>query len=111
MPSTRSTSSDNLRNQGINGLVLAPQDSKQMVPPVEQCVAKKIPVVVIDSGLDKDVLKENPDLIVKYVATNNYNGGQLAAEKLIAVLEKEGKKEPTVILFRYQPRFRKHRAT
>ncbi len=94
----------NLRNQGINGLVLAPQDSKQMVPAVEQCVEAEpsIPVVVIDSGLDQDVLKKKPDLIVKYVATNNYHGGQLAAEKLIAVLEKAGKTEPRVILFRYQ---------
>ncbi len=92
----------NLRNQGINGLVLAPQDSKQMVPAVEQCVEDNIPVVVIDSGLDKDVLKKQPDLIVKYVATDNYHGGQLAAEKLVGVLEKEGKTEPRLILFRYQ---------
>jgi ribose transport system substrate-binding protein len=92
-----------LRNMGINGLVLAPQDSKAMVPAVEQCVANKIPVVVIDSGLDEDVLKKQPDLIVKYVATNNYNGGWLAAEELVKVLEKDGKIEPRVILFRYQP--------
>src|SRR5262249_45088253 len=31
----------NLRNQGIHGLVLAPQDSKQMVPSVQQCVDQK----------------------------------------------------------------------
>jgi ribose transport system substrate-binding protein len=92
-----------MRNMGINGLVLAPQDSKAMVPSVEQCVANKIPVVVIDSGLDEDVLKKKPDLIVKYVATNNYNGGSMAAEELVKVLEKEGEKERRVILFRYQP--------
>lgn len=91
-----------LRNMGINGLVLAPQDSKAMVPAVQQCVANKVPVVVIDSGLDKDVLEKDPDLIVKYVATDNYHGGQMAAEELVKLLEKEGKTEPRVILFRYQ---------
>ena len=82
--------SRNLRNQGVNGLVLAPQDSKQMVPAVEQCVEDSIPVVVIDSGLDKDVLKKKPDLVVKYVATDNYHGGQLAAEKLVALANDRG---------------------
>ena len=92
-----------MRNMGINGLVLAPQDSKAMVPAVQQCVANKVPVVVIDSGLDEDVLKKEPDLIVKYVATNNFNGGWMAAEELVRVLDKEGKTEPRLILFRYQP--------
>jgi ribose transport system substrate-binding protein len=92
----------NLRNMGINGLVLAPQDSSAMVPVVRQCVANKVPVVVIDSGLDKDVLEKEPDLIVKYVATNNYHGGELAAEELVKVLKKDDKTEPRVILFRYQ---------
>ena len=116
-----------MRNQGINGLVLAPQDSKAMVPAVQECVEKKVPVVVIDSGLDASVLLDHPDfrtkevattnkdgqaievvhknetpLIVKYVATNNYHGGEVAAEELVKLLEKDGKTEPRVILFRYQ---------
>lgn len=90
-------------SQGIQGLVLAPQDSKAMVPSVEQCVANNIPVVVIDSGLDEAVLKEKPDLIVKYVATNNFNGGWQAAGELVKVLENEGKTQPRLVLFRYQP--------
>jgi len=89
-------------SMGINGLVLAPQDSVQMVKPVEQVVAKGIPVVIIDSGLDKDALAKNPDLIVKYVATDNYHGGQLAAERLLKVLNDAGAKEQKIVLFRYQ---------
>lgn len=90
-------------NMGIQGLVLAPQDSKQMVPPIERATARGVKVVIIDSGLDKEALKEQPNLIVKYVATNNFNGGRLAAEKLLARLAQEGKKEPRVVLFRYAP--------
>ena len=47
-------------SMGINGLVLAPQDSVQMVKPVQQVVDKNIPVVIIDSGLDKEALKRTP---------------------------------------------------
>jgi ribose transport system substrate-binding protein len=86
---------------GINGLVLAPQDSVQMVKPVQQVVAKNIPVVIIDSGLDKESLAKTPDLIVKYVATDNYHGGQLAAERLLKVLNDAGVKDQKIVLFRY----------
>ncbi|HEY7158093.1 MAG TPA: substrate-binding domain-containing protein [Gemmataceae bacterium] len=86
---------------GINGLVLAPQDSKRSFDCVKGVVEKGIPVVLIDSGLDPDKLKDNPNLIVKYVATNNYNGGRLAAKRLLEVLDKDGKTDPNLVLFRY----------
>jgi ribose transport system substrate-binding protein len=87
---------------GIQGLVLAPQN-KDMIPQVRETVQKGIPVVIIDSGLEKEELARDPDLIVKYVATNNYNGGKLAAQHLLDVLAKEGKSAPQLVLFRYAP--------
>jgi ribose transport system substrate-binding protein len=90
-------------NMGIHGLVLAPLHSKQMVDPVREVVGRKIPVVIIDSGLDPKVLASEPDLIVKYIATNNYKGGRRGAEYLLDVLAKEGKKAPRLVLFRYNP--------
>jgi ribose transport system substrate-binding protein len=90
-------------NMGIHALVLAPQHSQQMVPAVEEAVGRGIPVVVIDSGLDPEALKRKPDLIVKYVATDNYHGGQLAARALLDALAADGKKAPRLVLFRYQP--------
>jgi ribose transport system substrate-binding protein len=82
--------------RGIHGLVLAPQDSKAMVPVVKETVDRGVPVVIIDSGLD------DPSLYVKYVATDNKNGGRLAARRLLEVLEKEGKPAPKLVLLRYQ---------
>jgi len=91
------------RNIGrkVSGFVLAPQDSKQMVKPVELARADGIPTVIIDSNLDKDELAKDPGLTVKYVATDNYNGGKLAAEHLLRVLEQAGNLAPRVVLFRY----------
>src|SRR5262249_849896 len=89
----------------VDGIVLAPQHSKTMVAPVERAVERGVGVVIIDSGLDSEEMKANPWLIVKYVATDNYHGGWLAAERLLAVLEPElaQTKEDTanLILFRY----------
>src|SRR5262249_17530440 len=72
-------------SRGVSGLVLAPQHSKAMVPVVKETNERGIPVVIIDSGLDE------PDLYVKYVATNNENGGRMAARRLVEVLDKDGK--------------------
>jgi ribose transport system substrate-binding protein len=87
---------------GIHGLVLAPQDSRGMVQVVEQTVDKKIPVLIIDSGLDPEALKRRPDLQLQYVATDNYHGGELAAQRLVEILTRDGKAAPRVILMRYQ---------
>jgi ribose transport system substrate-binding protein len=94
---------DRMLAQRINGLVLAPQHSKQMIPPVERARDDDVPVVIIDSNLDRAALDKNPDLILKYVATDNYNGGRLAAQHLLKVLDREGRKDPNLILLRYAP--------
>ncbi|MFM7151163.1 MAG: substrate-binding domain-containing protein, partial [Gemmataceae bacterium] len=83
-------------SRGIQGLVLAPQDSKAMVPVVKETADRGIPVVIIDSGL------EDTSSIVKYVATDNYQGGRMAGRRLLEVLEKEGKNAPKLALLRYQ---------
>jgi ribose transport system substrate-binding protein len=75
---------------GVDGIVLAPLDARALVDPVEAAVAKGIPVVIFDSALESKK-------IVSYVATDNYNGGVLAARRLGEVLNGRGK----VILLRY----------
>lgn len=76
----------------VDGIVLAPLDSQALVRPVEDAVAAGIPVVIIDSGLESD----RP---ASYVATDNYHGGVLAAERLAELLHGQGK----IILLRYAP--------
>src|SRR5216683_7316102 len=83
--------------KGVSGIVLAPQHSETMVAPVERAVKEGIPVLIIDSGL------KNQEIIVQYVATNNYHGGELAGQHLLKVLADQGKPAPRLILFRYQP--------
>ena len=75
---------------GVDGIVLAPLDSHALVQPVEAAIAKGIPVVILDSGLETTKM-------VSFIATDNYHGGVLAAQRLGAVLKGQGK----VILLRY----------
>lgn len=80
---------------GASALVLAPQHSSTMTACVKRAADAGVPVVVIDSGLD------DPNYFVKYVATDNYNGGRLAGRHLVGELKRRGKDKPKLILFRY----------
>lgn len=71
-------------SQGVQGLVLAPLDRRALVRPVEEARKAGVPTVIIDSGLETDS-------IVSYVATDNYKGGTLAADRLGEVLSGKGK--------------------
>lgn len=75
---------------GVDGIVLAPVDAKALKAPVEEAIGKGIPVVIIDSALESDKT-------VSYVATDNYNGGVIAAQRLGELLGGKGK----IILMRY----------
>jgi ribose transport system substrate-binding protein len=76
----------------VDGIVLAPNHSEALVDVVAEANAESIPVVIFDSGLGK-----GPS-IVSYIATDNHKGGQLAAQTLIAAMNKQG----NVILLRYK---------
>jgi ribose transport system substrate-binding protein len=75
----------------VNGIVLAPLDSQALVAPVEAAARARVPVVIMDSAL-KSTRQ------ISYIATDNFRGGQMAAEHLGQLLEGKGK----VILLRYQ---------
>jgi len=77
-------------NRGVTGICLAPLDSKALRKYASAAMAKKIPVVIFDSGLEGDDY-------VSYVATDNYKGGVLAGEHLVKVLGGRGK----VAMLRY----------
>jgi ribose transport system substrate-binding protein len=77
-------------NRGVNGICLAPLDSTALRKYASAAMAKKIPVVIFDSGLEGDDW-------VSYVATDNYQGGVLAGEHLVKLLGGKGR----IALLRY----------
>lgn len=70
----------NFITQKVDGICLAPLDSQALVRVVEEAKANGIPTVIFDSDL-------NSDAKVSYVATDNYQGGALAARTLAESLE------------------------
>lgn len=81
----------NFVSRQVDAIVLAPLDASALARPVEQAVGRGIPVVVIDSALDSDSHSS-------FVATDNTEGGRMAARRLAEVMGEKG----NVILLRYQ---------
>ncbi|MBI3210310.1 MAG: substrate-binding domain-containing protein [Candidatus Solibacter usitatus] len=66
---------DSMVARRVNGIAVAAAERKAIVQSVERAVASGIPVTVFDSGLDSDKY-------MTFLATNNYEGGVLAAREL-----------------------------
>jgi ribose transport system substrate-binding protein len=82
-----------LTADNVDGIVLAPLDSRALVGPVRAATQAGVPVVIIDSGIEAEAGAD----YVSFVATDNEKGGQLGGEKMAELLEGEGK----VVLLRY----------
>ena len=83
----------NLISAKYDAIVLAPLDDQALVGPVKQATNAKIPVVIIDSGLQAEAGKD----YVSFVATDNFKGGELAGRRLGEAMGGVGK----ALLLRY----------
>jgi ribose transport system substrate-binding protein len=75
---------ENFVGRQVSGIVLAPLDSRALIPPVEEAVSAHIPVVIFGSAL-------RSSLPVSYVATDNREGGRMGARRLGFLLGGKGK--------------------
>ena len=76
--------------RGVSGIVLAPLDEVALAHPVAEAQRRNIPVVIFDSGLKGDDY-------VSFVATDNRQGGRMAAGHVASRLNGQGR----VVLLRY----------
>lgn len=74
----------------VSGIVLAPLDADALVNVVKEADQQGVPVVIIDSALNSNLPKS-------FVATDNYEGGALAARHLGELLGGQG----NVLVMRY----------
>jgi ribose transport system substrate-binding protein len=75
---------ESLINKRVAGIALAPVDKRALVSVVDRAAAAGIPVAVFDSAIDTD-------RIISYVATDNVEGGRMAARRMGAILGGRGK--------------------
>ncbi len=82
---------ENFVGQRVSGIVIAPLDKRGLVAPIETATRGKIPVIVIDSGVESKAPSS-------FIATDNREGGRIAARELGKLLGGKG----NVIMVRLQ---------
>ena len=74
---------EDMISRRVDGIVLAPLDGKGLRKPIAEARRAGIPAVIVDSGLEGD----DP---ISFIATDNYKGGQLGAQRLLEVMGGKG---------------------
>jgi len=75
---------ESMINRRLAGIVLAPVDRRALVAVVERAAREGIPVSIFDSAIDTHN-------VVSYVATDNTEGGRMAARRIGEILGGNGK--------------------
>lgn len=74
-----------LINQGVDAIIMAPMDCTACTEALKACADAKIPVINVDTPVDRT------DLVVSVIASDNYNAGVLCAQDMMAKLDKGSK--------------------
>lgn len=69
--------------QKVDGVVLAPNDKDALAPSVDKLASVKIPCAIVDSSV-------NTSNYLTFAATDNYQGGVLAARRMGQILSGKG---------------------
>ena len=70
----------------VDAIVLNPMDGKAVVPVLKKAKAAGIPVIVVDSSVEKG----NEALYIAYVGTDNFNAGVEAGTRMVKELGNKG---------------------
>jgi ribose transport system substrate-binding protein len=77
--------------KGVEAILIAPADSKGIVPALKQAQDKQIAVINLDNRVDPEVAAAAGLTLSGYVGADNEAGGKLAGEALVTALGGKGK--------------------
>jgi len=81
---------ESLISRNIRAIVLAPADSKKLVPVCKKAIKQGIAIINIDNPLDYSLLKK-AGLSIPFVGSNNQTGGELLGQYIKQQLKGDGR--------------------
>jgi ribose transport system substrate-binding protein len=85
--STQVNQIEDLISKEVDAIIINPMDSNAVIPVMKKAKNKGIPVILVDTPVGQG----NEDLYVTYIGTDNFNAGVLAGQKMVEVLNDQGK--------------------
>lgn len=84
--STQVNQIEDLIMKKVDAIILNPMDSKAVIPALKKAKEANIPVVLVDTPVDKG----NEDLYLSYIGTDNFNAGLEAGKRMVQELGGKG---------------------
>lgn len=77
---------ENLIQQRVDAILLAPSGSKELVPAIRKANDAGIPVLLLDTRIDEAAARAMGAEVVTFIGSDNFEGGEVAGRYLAAVL-------------------------
>jgi ribose/xylose/arabinose/galactoside ABC-type transport system permease subunit/ABC-type sugar transport system substrate-binding protein len=77
---------ENLIQQGVDAILLAPSGSKELVPAILKANEAGIPVFLLDTRIDEKAAASAGAKVLTYIGSDNFEGGAVAGRYLAANL-------------------------
>ncbi|MEJ2189553.1 MAG: substrate-binding domain-containing protein, partial [Acidobacteriota bacterium] len=81
---------ENLIQQGVDAILLAPAGSKELVTAIRKANDAGIPVLLLDTRIDEAAAESVGAKVLTYVGSDNFEGGAVAGRYLADTLGGEG---------------------
>jgi ribose/xylose/arabinose/galactoside ABC-type transport system permease subunit/ABC-type sugar transport system substrate-binding protein len=81
---------ENLIQQGVDAILLAPSGSKELVPAIRKANDAGIPVFLLDTRIDEAAAESVGAQVLTYIGSDNFEGGAVAGRYLAAALGGSG---------------------
>jgi ABC-type sugar transport system substrate-binding protein len=81
---------ENLIDQRVDAILLAPAGSREMVTAVRKANLARIPVLIVDSDIDREAARRAGATTAAFIGSDNAQGGRLAGDYLARALGGRG---------------------
>jgi ribose transport system substrate-binding protein len=81
---------ENLIQQSVDAILLAPSGSKELVPAIRKANDAGIPVLLLDTRIDTAAAESVGAEVLTYIGSDNFEGGAVAGRYLVAALGGSG---------------------
>ena len=82
---------ENMIQRKDSALCIAPSGSREIVPVIVKANRAGIPVLIVDTRVDEEALREAGGEIAGFVGADNLRGGRMAGDYLVEQLNGQGK--------------------
>lgn len=81
---------ENMITKKVDAIMISPSGSKEIVPAIKKANDAGIPVLILDTKVDKAAADAEGAKTATFIGSDNYNGGQIAADYMIEKLGGKG---------------------